>query len=348
MDTVVPLNLERETMSMNIAHSQQPIERNVAMELVRVTEAAALAAARYLGRGDKNLVDEAAVTAMRHVLGHIRMDGIVVIGEGEKDEAPMLYVRERIGDGSTPQVDIAVDPIDGTTLVARGLPGAIAVVALSERGTMHCPEQFFYMNKIVTGPEARDCIDINATVAENLKNIAEAKKRRVSEVTVVVLDRPRHEQLLSEIRAAGARVKLISDGDVAASIEAALPDREIDALMGIGGTPEGVLSAAAIRCIGGGIQCKAWPRDEAERKAAMNAGVDVDRVYRMEDLVDSDEVFFAATGVSSGEFLKGVRYFKGGAQTHSVAMRSRSGTVRWVDSWHNFGRLDKMSFFEPH
>lgn len=344
----MPLNLESEAMSMNIADSQQVIERNIAMELVRVTEAAALAAARYLGRGDKNLVDQTAVAAMRHVLGHVSMDGIVVIGEGEKDQAPMLYVDERIGDGSTPQVDIAVDPIDGTALVARGLPGAIAVVALSERGTMHCPTQFFYMNKIVTGPEAKDSIDINAPVAENLRRIAAAKNRKISEIAVVVLDRPRHEQLLSEIRAAGARVKLISDGDVAAAVEAALPDREIDVLMGIGGVPEGVLSAAAIRCIGGGIQGKAWARSEDERKAAVAAGVDVDKVYRTEDLVDSDQVFFAATGVSTGELLKGVRYFRGGAQTHSVAMRSRSGTVRWVDSWHNFGKLDKLDFFETH
>jgi fructose-1,6-bisphosphatase II len=255
----------------------------------------------------------------------------------------MLYIGERIGDGSDLQVDIAVDPIDGTTLVARGLPGAIAVVALAAKGTMHCPMEFVYMNKIVTGPEAKDCIDINASVAENLKNIAKAKRRKISELTVVVLDRPRHEQLLSDIRSAGARVKLISDGDVAASIDAALPEREVDALMGIGGTPEGVISAAAIHCIGGGIQCKAWPRDDSERKAALAAGVDVDKVYKTEDLIDSDDVFFAATGVSSGELLKGVRYFAGGAQTQSLAMRCRSGTVRWIDSWHNFNRLDKLS-----
>jgi fructose-1,6-bisphosphatase II len=272
----------------------------------------------------------------------------VVIGEGEKDEAPMLYIGERIGDGSDLQVDIAVDPIDGTTSVARGLPGAISVVALSAKGTINCPRQFVYMNKIVTGPEAKDYIDINASVAENLKNIARAKKRKVSELTVVVLDRPRHEQLLSDIRSAGARVKLISDGDVSASIDAALPEREVDALMGIGGTPEGVLSAAAIHCIGGGIQCKAWPRDDAEIKAAIAAGVDVDKVYKTQDLIDSDDVFFAATGVSSGELLKGVRYFSGGVQTQSIAMRCRSGTVRWIDAWHNFDRLDKLSFFKLH
>jgi len=324
------------------------IERNIAVELVRVTEAAAMAAARYLGRGDKNLVDEAAVAAMRNTLGFVRMDGIVVIGEGEKDEAPMLYIGEHIGDGSDLQVDIAVDPIDGTTSVARGLPGAISVVALSAKGTIHCPREIFYMDKIVTGPEAKDYIDINAPVAENLNNIARAKKKRVSELTVVVLDRPRHEQLLLDIRSAGARVKLISDGDVAASIDAALPEREVDALMGIGGTPEGVLSAAAIHCIGGGIQCKAWPRDDNERNSAIAAGVDIDKVYKTQDLIDSDDVFFAATGVSSGELLKGVRYFSGGVQTQSIAMRCRSGTVRWIDARHNLERLDKLSLFKLH
>jgi fructose-1,6-bisphosphatase II len=318
------------------------------MELVRVTEAAALAAARFLGMGDKNLVDGAAVSAMRYVLDHVRMDGIVVIGEGEKDEAPMLYIGERIGDGSGLKVDIAVDPIDGTTLVAKGLPGAISAVALSARGTMNCPRQLVYVNKIVTGSEAKDVVDIDASVADNLKNIAKAKKRKVSELTVVVLDRPRHEQLLSEIRSAGARIKLISDGDVAASIQAALPETGVDVLMGIGGTPEGVLSAAAIRCIGGGIQCKAWPRDEKEREAAIADGVNLDKVYKTEDLVNSEDVFFAATGVSSGEMLKGVRYSSGGAQTQSLAMRSRSGTIRWIDSWHNFERLDKLSSFEFH
>jgi fructose-1,6-bisphosphatase II len=333
---------------MDVIESRRPIERNVAMELVRVTEAAAMAAARFLGMGDKNLVDGAAVTAMRYVLGHIRMDGIVVIGEGEKDEAPMLYIGERIGDGSGLHVDIAVDPIDGTTLVAKGLPGAISAVALSARGTMNCPRQLVYVNKIVTGPEAKDVVDIDASVADNLKNIAKVKKRKVSELTVVVLDRPRHEQLLSDIRSAGARIKLISDGDVAASIQAALPETGVDVLMGVGGTPEGVLSAAAICCIGGGIQCKAWPRNEREREAAIADGVDLDKVYRTEDLVDSEDVFFAATGVSTSELLKGVRYSGGGAQTQSLAMRSRSGTIRWIDSWHNFERLDKLSTLDLH
>jgi len=333
---------------METTRSRRPIERNIAMELVRVTEAAAMAAARFLGMGDKNLVDKAAVAAMRYVLGYIRMDGIVVIGEGEKDQAPMLYIGERIGDGSDLHVDIAVDPIDGTTLVAKGLPGAISAVALSARGTMNCPRQLVYVNKIVTGREAKDIIDIDASVAENLKNIAKAKQRKVSELTVVVLDRPRHEQLLSEIRSAGARVKLISDGDIAASIQAALPETGVDVLMGIGGTPEGVLAAAAIHCIGGGIQCKAWPRNEKEREAAIADGVDLDRVYKTEDLINSEDVFFAATGVSSSELLKGVRYSSGGAETQSLAMRSRSGTIRWIDARHNFERLDKLSFFKLH
>jgi fructose-1,6-bisphosphatase II len=333
---------------MKSGHSGMPIERNIAMELVRVTEAAALASARHLGRGDKTMIDASAVAAMRYVLGHVSMDGIVIIGEGEKDHAPMLYIGEHIGDGSDLKVDIAVDPVDGTNLVARGLPGAIAVVALSARGTIHWPRQFVYMDKIVTGPEAKDCIDINATVLENLKSIAGAKKRKISELTVVVLDRPRHERLISDIRSAGARVKLIFDGDIAASIEAALPEREVDVLMGIGGTPEGVLSAAAIHCIGGAIQCKAWMRNSGEREMAAAGGIDVDKVYKTQDLIDSDDVFFAATGISSGELLKGVRYSSGGARTQSIAMRCRSGTVRWIDAQHNFDRLDKLSFFEVH
>jgi fructose-1,6-bisphosphatase II len=330
---------------MKAMPSCQPIERNIAMELVRVTEAAAMTAARHMGMGDKEMVDQAAVDAMRSVLNCVRMDGVVVIGEGEKDEAPMLYIGERIGDGSEPQVDVAVDPIDGTSLVAKGLPGAISVVALAGRGTMECPRHCVYMDKIVTGHEAKDVIDITAPVADNLANIARAKRRKVADLTVVVLDRPRHEQLLREIREAGARVKLIPDGDIVAGLQAALPETGTDVLMGIGGTPEGVLTAAAIHCIGGIIQCKAWPRNEQETKAAEAAGIDLDKVYRTEDLIKGDEVFFAATGVSSGELLKGVRYFSRGAQTQSIAMRSRSGTVRWIDAIHNFERLDKLSLF---
>lgn len=331
---------------MEGTRSRRPIERNIAMELVRATEAAAMAAARFLGRGNKELVDQAAVDAMRLALGYVSMDGIVVIGEGEKDEAPMLYIGEHIGGGSSLQVDIAVDPVDGTTLVANGLPEAISAVALSARGTINCPRQFVYMDKIATGPEAKDVVDINAPVEENLKNIARAKKRNVSDLTVVVLDRPRHEQLLSEIRSAGARVKLIPAGDLAAGIQAALPETGVDVLLGIGGTPEGVLTAAAIQCIGGIIQCKAWPRDDRERDAALKAGIDLDKVYYTDDLINSDDVFFAATGVSTGELLKGVRYFSGGAATQSLAMRSSSGTVRWVDSHHNFDRLDKLRSLE--
>lgn len=329
---------------MRQEQTRQPIERNIAMELVRVTETAALSAARYMGMGDKELVDQAAVDAMRFALSYVSMDGVVVIGEGEKDEAPMLYIGEHVGDGSGLQVDVAVDPIDGTRLLARGLPGAIAAVALSARNTMHFPRQVVYMNKIAVGREARGVIDINASVTHNLKNIASVKGQKVSEITVVVLDRPRHERLLEEIRAAGARVKLISDGDVSAGIQAALPHSGVDVLMGIGGTTEGVLTAAAIRCIGGAIQCKAWARDDRERKAAIKAGIDLDKVYKAEDLVSGEDVFFAATGVSSGELLKGVIYYGGAAETHSLVMRSRSGTIRWITSLHDFQRLDKLRF----
>ena len=322
----------------------KPIERNLAMELVRVTEAAALAAARYMGLGDKELVDQAAVDAMRHTLDGISMDGVVVIGEGEKDEAPMLYVGERIGDGTSPAVDIAVDPIDGTTLLSKGLPGAIAVIAMSAQGTMHVPGEVFYMNKIAVGPDAKDAIDIEAPVKENLSAVAKALGRTLAEVTVVVLDRPRHEQLLKDIREAGARVKLITDGDVAAGIQAALPGSEVDVLMGIGGTTEGVLTAAAFRCVGGAIQCKPWPRDDDERRAAAAAGLDLEHVYPAEELVSGEDVFFAATGATTGELLRGVRFFGGGAETQSLVMRSRSGTTRWIEATHNFERLDKIRY----
>ncbi len=331
---------------MKKTQSAGPMERNIAMELVRVTEAAAMSAARFLGRGDKNLVDQAAVNAMRNVLGFVRMDGVVVIGEGEKDEAPMLYIGENIGDGSDPRVDIAVDPVDGTTLTAKGLPGAISVVALSARGTMHCPRNLVYMNKIVTDAEAKDVIDIDAPPTENIRRVAAAKGKKIAEITVEVLDRPRHEKLLEDIRSVGARVKLITDGDVSGAIEAALPETDVDLLMGVGGTPEGVLSAAAIRCIGGGIQCKGWPRDEKEKQAAIEKGEDLKKVYTTEDLISSDDVFFAATGVSSGALLKGVRYFSGGAQTQSIAMRGRSGTMRWIDARHNFDKLQKLDFMK--
>jgi fructose-1,6-bisphosphatase II len=323
---------------------RKPIERNLAMELVRVTEAAALSAVRYMGKGDKILVDQAAVDAMRHTLEGISMDGLVVIGEGEKDEAPMLYNGEHIGNGSEPSMDIAVDPIDGTTLLSKGLPGAIAVIAMASRGSMHVAKEVFYMNKIAVGPAARDVVDLEAPVADNLAKIAKALGKKVEEVTVVVLDRPRHADLLKDIRTAGARIKLISDGDVAAGIQAALPNSGVDVLMGIGGTPEGVITAAALRCTGGAILCKPWPRDDEERQKAIDLGVDLNHVYPTEELVGGDDVFFAATGATTGELLRGVEITANGATTQSLVMRSRSGTIRWIDAIHDFTRLDKIRF----
>jgi fructose-1,6-bisphosphatase II len=317
------------------------LERNIALELVRTTEAAAIASARYLGLGDKEKVDQAAVDAMRLVLGRISMDGVVVIGEGEKDEAPMLYIGEKIGNGSSPYVDIAVDPVDGTNLVAKGLPGAISAIVLSPRNTMNFPSQFVYMNKLVTGDDAKDSVSIDEPVAVNLKNIAEAKKRKISEITVVVLDRPRHEQLISEIRETGARIKLITDGDISAAIYAAMPDTGIDVLMGIGGTAEGVISAAAVKCVGGIIQGKVWPRNDTELKMVKEAGI-YNKVYTTGSLVNSEDVFLAVTGISSGELLTGVRYSGNIARTQSLVMRSLSGTIRWIDSTHNLSRLDKI------
>lgn len=323
---------------------RQPIERNLAMELVRVTEAAAMSAARHMGFGDKEMVDQAAVDAMRHTLDGISMDGIVVIGEGEKDEAPMLYIGEQIGDGSEPRVDIAVDPIDGTTLLSKGMPGAIATIALSPRDTMHVPADIFYMDKIAVGPGAVGVIDVEAPVETNLANIGKALGRAMGEITVGVLDRPRHEELLRRIRSVGARVKLVPDGDIATVIQAALPDGPIQAAMGIGGSPEGVLAAAAVRCTGGEIQCKPWPRNDEERQAAIERGTDVDHVYDTMELVGGEDVFFAATGASTGELLRGVRFSSGRASTQSLVMRSRSGTIRWIDAIHNFDRLDKIRY----
>jgi len=324
--------------------ARAPIERNLAMELVRVTEAAALAASLQMGKGDKDLVDQAAVDAMRFTLDGISMDGVVVIGEGEKDEAPMLYNGERIGDGSDPKVDIAVDPIDGTTLLSKGLPGAIAVIAMSSRGTMNAAREVYYMDKLAVGPEAKGVIDPEAPVAENLTKVAKAIGKRIQEVTVIVLDRPRHESLIQQIRSAGARIKLISDGDVVAGIQAALPDSGVDVLMGIGGTPEAVITAAAIRCTGGEILCKPWPRDNDERMRCIEAGLDLSHVYNTQELVGGDDVFFAATGASTGELLRGVNFNLAGAYTQSLVMRSRSGTIRWIDSQHDFLRLDKVRY----
>ncbi len=318
-------------------------DRNLAFDLARVTEAAALAAGRWVGRGNKEAADQAAVDAMRVVLNNIDMDGIVVIGEGEKDEAPMLYNGERLGAGVPPEVDIAVDPIDGTTLTAKGLPGALAVVAMAERGTMYNPSHIVYMSKIAVGPEARDMIDINAPVDVNIRRVARALRKEPRDITVMVLDRPRHAQLIAEIRATGARILLISDGDVAAAIATAQEDSGVDMLMGIGGSPEAVISAAALKCMGGDMQCKLWPRNEDERQKAIADGLDLDRVLTIDDLVQGDNVFFAATGITSGALLRGVRYVGGGAITQSLVMRSKSGTIRLINSRHRLEKLRRYS-----
>ena len=308
-------------------------DRNLALELVRTTEAAALAAARLVGMGDKIAADQAAVDAMRIVLDTVPMDGLVVIGEGEKDEAPMLYNGEQIGDGSDPSVDIAVDPLEGTTLTAKGMPSALSVIAMSPRGTMFDPGPCVYMAKLAGGPDIADLLDLDRTLTETLGLIAERKKIDVRDVMVVVLDRPRHEEGIEEIRRAGARVRLIADGDVSAALLAASSDTPVDLLWGVGGTPEGVISAAALKCIGGTLVGRLWPRDEAERKAALEAGYDLDRQLTQDDLVASDDCFFSATGVTDGDVLQGVRYPAGGsATTESLVMRSRSGTVRRISA----------------
>lgn len=322
--------------------AQEP-DRNLALELVRVTEAAALAAGRWMGRGDRNAADRAAVEAMRLMLRSIDMDGVVVIGEGEKDEAPMLYNGERIGNGRPPQVDIAVDPIDGTRLLALGRPGAIAVVALSERGTMFSPGRIVYMNKLAVGPEAREVIDLDAPIAENLQRIARAKGKDVDDLTVVILERDRHAELIREVRAAGARIKLITDGDVSAALMTAFPDSGIDVLAGIGGSPEAVITAAALKCLGGEIHARLWPRNEEERRFAIEMGHDLQRILTADDLVRGDNIFFAATGITDGEILRGVRYTGDGARTHSIVMRSRSGTIRFVEAYHRWDKLMRIS-----
>ncbi|BET47911.1 MULTISPECIES: class II fructose-bisphosphatase [Streptomyces] len=318
-------------------------DRNLAMELVRVTEAAAMAAGRWVGRGDKNGADGAAVRAMRTLVHTVSMNGVVVIGEGEKDEAPMLFNGERVGDGTGAEVDIAVDPIDGTTLTANGMTNAIAVLAAAERGSMFDPSAVFYMDKLVTGPEAADFVDINAPVAVNIRRIAKAKRRTPEDVTVVILDRPRHQGLIKEVRETGARIKLISDGDVAGSILALREGTGIDLLLGIGGTPEGIISACAVKCLGGTIQGKLWPKDDEERQRAVDAGHDLDRVLTTDDLVSGDNVFFVATGITDGELLRGVRYRSETATTDSIVMRSKSGTVRRIDSEHRLSKLRAYS-----
>ncbi len=327
---------------MNAAQPQSP-DRNLALELVRVTEAAALAASRWMGRGDKEGADGAAVDAMRLVLGAVPMDGIVVIGEGEKDEAPMLYNGERIGDGTPPETDIAVDPVEGTTLTALGRGNAISVIAVSERGTMFDPGPCVYMEKIAVGPEAADAIDLRRSPSENLEAVAKARRKSVRDVTAVILDRDRHQDLIAEVRSTGARIRLIPDGDVAGALSAAWPESGADILFGVGGTPEGVITAAALKCMGGAIQGRLWPRNEAERKAALKAGYDLDAVLTTDDLVRGDNCFFAATGITDGELLRGVRYDEFGARTQSLVMRSKSGTVRLVDARHRLRKLQEYA-----
>jgi fructose-1,6-bisphosphatase II len=325
------------------APSSKAPDRNLALELVRVTEAAAMAAGRWIGRGDKIAADQAAVDAMRTVMDTVSMAGCVVIGEGEKDEAPMLYNGEEIGNGQGPQVDVAVDPLEGTRLTALGMPNAITTVALAERGTMYFPGAAVYMDKIATGPESADAVSIDASATDNVRAVAEAKGVSVSEVSVVVLDRPRHEALVDELREAGAKVMLITDGDVAPAIAAAQPGTGVDILMGVGGTPEGVLSAAALKCVGGAIQGKLWPRTDEERQNLVVDGYDLDKVLTTDDLVGSQNVFFAATGVTTGALLRGVRYTRDGATTDSIVMRSRSGTVRRIEATHAFQKLEEIS-----
>jgi fructose-1,6-bisphosphatase II len=317
-------------------------DRNLAMELVRVTEAAAMAAGRWVGRGDKNGGDGAAVDAMRQLISTVSMRGVVVIGEGEKDEAPMLYNGEEVGNGQGPYCDVAVDPIDGTTLMSKGMPNALAVLAVAERDAMFDPSAVFYMEKIAVGPEAADAIDITEPVAENIRRVAAAKGVEAADITVCVLDRPRHDDIVAEIRSTNARIQFISDGDVAGAIAAARPDSGVDMLYGIGGTPEGIITAAALKCMGGELQGRLWPKDDDEREKAKAAGHDLERVLTTADLVRGDNVFFCATGITDGALLRGVHYRPSGATTQSIVMRSRSGTVRLIDGYH---RIDKLREF---
>ncbi len=314
-------------------------DRNLALELVRVTEAAAMGAGRWIGRGDKIAADQGAVDAMRAMLDTVVMAGVVVIGEGEKDEAPMLFNGEEVGEGIGPAVDVAVDPLEGTRLAAFGQPNAIAVIAVAERGSMFFPGAAVYMEKIAAGADAVHSIDINATPTENVQAVAKAKGRRATDIRVVVLERERHDELIGELRQAGARVNLIRDGDVAPAIAAARPETGVDLLYGIGGTPEGVISAAALKCVGGGIQGKLWPRNADERTALIEAGYDLDRVLHTDDLVTGEDVFVSATGVTTGALLRGVRYVNDGAITDSIVMRSRSGTVRRIEARHQLSKL---------
>ena len=326
-----------------LAVRREAPDRNLALELVRVTEAAAMAAGRWVGRGDKNGGDGAAVDAMRTLISTVSMRGVVVIGEGEKDEAPMLFNGEEVGAGEGPECDVAVDPVDGTTLMAKGMPNAIAVLAVAERGTMYDPSAVFYMEKLAAGAEAADVVDITAPPGENVARVAKAKGLAREDVTVCILDRTRHEDLVSQVRAAGARIKFISDGDVAGAIMAAREGTGVDLLLGVGGTPEAIIAACALTCMGGVLQGRLWPRDDAERRKALDAGHDLDQVLTTRDLVSTDNVYFAATGVTDGELMRGVRYRAGGAQTQSIVMRGKSGTIRLVDSWHSLTKLRAYS-----
>jgi fructose-1,6-bisphosphatase II len=328
---------------MTTADRSQAPDRNLALELVRVTEAAALAASRWMGRGDKEGADGAAVDAMRVMLSTVSMDGIVVIGEGEKDEAPMLYNGERVGSGEGSETDIAVDPVEGTTLTALGRGNAISVIAVSERGTMFNPGPCVYMEKIAVGPDAVGSIDVTRSVADNIKAVAKAKGESVRDVTVVILDRDRHKAIIDEVRATGARIRLIQDGDVIGAVSTAWPDTGADLLLGVGGTPEGVIAAAALKCMGGEIQGRLWPRNDGERQAAIDAGYDLSAVLTTDDLVQGDNCFFAATGVTDGEVLKGVHFDGWGATTQSLVMRSRSGTTRRIDARHKLDKLNRYS-----
>jgi fructose-1,6-bisphosphatase II len=318
-------------------------DRNLALELVRVTEAAAMAAGRWVGRGDKHGADGVAVHAMRVLISTVGMQGVVVIGEGEKDNAPMLYNGEEVGDGTGPECDVAVDPIDGTTLAAKGMTNAVSVLAVSPRGSMYDPSAVFYMEKLITGAEAADVVDIRFPISENIAQVAKAKGSAPEDVTVVLLDRPRHEQIVEEIRATGARIKFITDGDVAGAIMAARPDTGVDLLLGVGGTPEGIIAACAMKCMGGVIQGRLWPTDDEERQRAIDAGHDLDAVLTTDDLVTGDDCFFVATGITDGELMRGVRYRAGGASTHSLVMRSRSGTIRSITSEHKLAKLRAYS-----
>ncbi len=324
----------------------EDLDRNLALDLVRVTEAAAMAAGRWVGRGDKEGGDQAAVDAMRLLINSVPMRGVVVIGEGEKDNAPMLYNGEEVGDGTGAEVDVAVDPIDGTTLMSKGMPNALAVLAVSERGSMFDPSAVFYMEKLAVGPDCVDRIDITAPIRENLRRIAKAKRSSISDVTVCILDRSRHEDLVREVRDAGARIAFISDGDVAGAISAARESSGVDVLLGIGGTPEGIIAACALKCMGGAIQARLWPRDDAERQKALDAGHDLGRVLTTDDLVSGDNIFFCCTGVTDGNLVRGVHYRSGGASTHSIVMRSKSGTIRVIDSYHRLEKLRSYSLVD--